>query len=648
MNMQWLDWTIVAGLLAFLTFMAVYTRRYTRSVADFLVANRTAGRYLLCVCDGMAALGAITIVMMFELYYEAGFPVAWWDMFRIMIIPTVLSLSGWVIYRFRETRALTLAQFFEMRYSKNFRVFSGLLIWFSGIVNFGIFPAVGARFFLNFLGIPETTLVYVTAMLILLAFSLFFTFMGGQIAVMVTDFIQGVFCNIMFVIIIIVVFSMFKWDQILEVLNNAPAGASMVHPFKVQNAENFNMAFYMILAFTASYGFLSWQGAQGYNAAARNAHEARMGKSLSVWRMLIQNLFMMVLPVCAYTFMKHPDFFTQSAAAKAVLASIQNNQIQKQVSTAVALRYFLPTGIMGGLVAVMIGAFISTHDTYLHSWGSIFVQDVILPFRKKPLKPDQHIRLLKWSIFGVAVFIFFFSLFFRQTEAIVMFFQITGVIFMGGAGTVIIGGLYWKRGTTAGAWAGMITGAVLGVGCIVLQQIHDVAPFDNRILAYIASKNGAILSFWASVAAIAMYIIFSLAGKKQSFNLDKMLHRGKYAVADDKTVVDKKPVSQFRALIGMGSDFNLKDKIVYLSMVIWTLALVILFIAVTVINLSTQIPDGWWITFWKWYIWISLVMGSLVTVWFTIGGIKDMKDMFKRLSAERIDEVDDGRVIDKN
>jgi SSS family solute:Na+ symporter len=646
--MQWLDWTIVAGLLAFLTFMAVYTRRYTRSVADFLVANRTAGRYLLCVCDGMAALGAITIVMMFELYYEAGFPVAWWDMFRIMIIPTVLSLSGWVIYRFRETRALTLAQFFEMRYSKNFRVFSGLLIWFSGIVNFGIFPAVGARFFLNFLGIPETTLVYVTAMLILLAFSLFFTFMGGQIAVMVTDFIQGVFCNIMFVIIIIVVFSMFKWDQILEVLNNAPAGASMVHPFKVQNAENFNMAFYMILAFTASYGFLSWQGAQGYNAAARNAHEARMGKSLSVWRMLIQNLFMMVLPVCAYTFMKHPDFFTQSAAAKAVLASIQNNQIQKQVSTAVALRYFLPTGIMGGLVAVMIGAFISTHDTYLHSWGSIFVQDVILPFRKKPLKPDQHIRLLKWSIFGVAVFIFFFSLFFRQTEAIVMFFQITGVIFMGGAGTVIIGGLYWKRGTTAGAWAGMITGAVLGVGCIVLQQIHDVAPFDNRILAYIASKNGAILSFWASVAAIAMYIIFSLAGKKQSFNLDKMLHRGKYAVADDKTVVDKKPVSQFRALIGMGSDFNLKDKIVYLSMVIWTLALVILFIAVTVINLSTQIPDGWWITFWKWYIWISLVMGSLVTVWFTIGGIKDMKDMFKRLSAERIDEVDDGRVIDKN
>jgi SSS family solute:Na+ symporter len=54
---------------------------------------------------------------------------------------------------------LTLAQFFELRYSRNFRVFSGILGWLSGIVNYGIFPAVSVRFFIYYCGIPESFVI---------------------------------------------------------------------------------------------------------------------------------------------------------------------------------------------------------------------------------------------------------------------------------------------------------------------------------------------------------------------------------------------------------------------------------------------------------------------------------------------------------
>ena len=124
-----------------------------------------------------------------------------------------IVLIPWVVYRYRETRVFTLAQFFELRYSKPFRVFAGLLGFGAGIVNFGIFPAVGAKFFIFFCGFPETFMLmgieissFVVIMLILLLVSLFFTFIGGQIAVIVTDFLQGVFCNVMFIIILILLF----------------------------------------------------------------------------------------------------------------------------------------------------------------------------------------------------------------------------------------------------------------------------------------------------------------------------------------------------------------------------------------------------------------------------------------------------------
>ena len=153
--MQWIDWTIVAGLVVFLAIVVQTTRKYNRSVADFLAANRCGGRYIVGAADGMAGMGAITIVSTFENYYAAGLAPIYWG---ALIIPLMLLLrmSGFIIYRFRSTRAFTMGQFFEMRYSRRFRIFAGFLAWLAGIVNFGVFPAVGANFFVTFSGLPET------------------------------------------------------------------------------------------------------------------------------------------------------------------------------------------------------------------------------------------------------------------------------------------------------------------------------------------------------------------------------------------------------------------------------------------------------------------------------------------------------------
>ena len=62
MNLHVIDWAIVIVIIGFMTGFAVVSRLYTKSVADFLAANRCAGRYLLTVAEGAAGLGAISIV----------------------------------------------------------------------------------------------------------------------------------------------------------------------------------------------------------------------------------------------------------------------------------------------------------------------------------------------------------------------------------------------------------------------------------------------------------------------------------------------------------------------------------------------------------------------------------------------------------
>ncbi|GAG32104.1 unnamed protein product, partial [marine sediment metagenome] len=116
--MHWIDWMIVIIPLLIVAYIGFKTRKYVKGVSDFLTAGRVAGRYVLAVAQGQAVLGLISLVAVFEVYYVAGFAYSFWDMISIPIT-MIMALTGYCIYRFRETRAMTMGQFFQMRYSKS-------------------------------------------------------------------------------------------------------------------------------------------------------------------------------------------------------------------------------------------------------------------------------------------------------------------------------------------------------------------------------------------------------------------------------------------------------------------------------------------------------------------------------------------------
>jgi hypothetical protein len=326
----------------------------------------------------------------------------------------------------------------------------------------------------------------------------------------------------------------------------------------------------------------------------------------------------------------------------------------------------------------------------LHSWGAIIVQDVVMPLRKRAFTPRQQLFWLRLVIVLVATYAFFFSLYFGQFTYILMFFALTGSVYLGGAGSVIIGGLYWKGGRTSGAWAAMVVGssiAVCGfffmnfwVGSIypwlnssagllnnVTAVVHGVSSYFEPIVLWRVTPdrffmNGVEIAFLTMVSSISAYVGFSLLSgmlhKDKDFNLDRMLHRGEFAregvhAKETSSDIEQPKASWWKRvylqLSGINEEFTRGDKIISWSVIIWSLGwgFGVSFLLVTIWNLISPWPDEYWV---RWFFISKLVVGSTIgiisTFWFAIGGTLDLRRMFKRLAEREVDDQDDGRVID--
>ncbi len=658
--MHTIDWLLLLVPTVVLSVIALRTRRHVKSVADFMTGGRVAGRYIVAVSDGVAGMGLITAIGMFEFYYSSGFAINHWAQIGSPIL-LIVTLTGFVIYRFRETRAMTLAQFFEIRYSRRFRILAGALCWVAGVLNYGIFPAVAGRFFVTFCGLPETFAVagtvvptFVPVMFVFLCVALTLVLVGGQLTTMVTDCVQGIMSYSLYVVIAIAVLLIFSWSQMSASLLDRPAGMSMLDPFDTSKLQDFNIAYVLIGVFGSVYTLMAWQGNSGYNAAAANAHEAKMGKMLGTWRAGAMYVMLILLAIAAYTYLHNPDFAEASAGVRATLDGMENQALAGQATVPLAVADFLPVGVVGAFLAVMMMLMVSTDTTYLHSWGTILVQDVVLPLRGKPFTPKQQLKLLRLTIVGIASFAFLFSWMYAQTTQIFMFMAFTGSLYLGGAGSVIIGGLYWKRATTAGAWASMLVGlAVAAVGFALEHQwtgfasLMKLATGDPLPGTWLAAEKFPLNGQWvwmiSMVGAIITFIAVSLLTSKVPFDMERMLHRGEYARADDHI---PRPPRTIKAFLGLDAAFTRGDRWLAAFVMIWSVFFFGVWLVVTLWNVVSPWPHEWWaLYFWINGILFGLLVGAITTVWFTWGGVRDLFRLFRDLETLQRDDADDGRVV---
>ena len=203
--MHWVDYLVCLPFLG-VAYLALYSRRYIRGVADYLAAGRVAGRYVICVGDMTANLSVIMLIALIEERYNTGFARVFWSGIAAPV-GMAIALSGYCIYRFRETRALSFGQFIEIRYNRALRVFASSLRTLTEMLSNAIGPAVTANFFIYFLGMPHTIdicgwslPIYPLMAAGILALALLLVLPGGRVSLLITDCIQGLMSYPIFLI----------------------------------------------------------------------------------------------------------------------------------------------------------------------------------------------------------------------------------------------------------------------------------------------------------------------------------------------------------------------------------------------------------------------------------------------------------------
>lgn len=739
-----IDWLIVIIPVAFILYMGYFSRRYIRDVVDFLSAGRLCGRYLICVADMVNALSILGLVAYAEIHYRTGFSLLFWDM---LIIPATIfmGLSGYCFYRFRETKAMSLGQFLEMRYNRSFRIFAAALRSISEILTNIIVPAIGARFFIYFLGLPNSVNIFGVEfdtfklmILLILIIAISIICMGGQLALVITDSIQGMFCYPLLVVFVIFVLCKFSWSQeVVPVMQDRVAGESFLNPTDIKNMRDFNLFYTFVVLFRMVITRAVWIG--GSASAAKTAHEQKMANLLGQWRGILSAIFYALVAVTIIVVLNHQKYAPEAkiirdditrnvacdvvkdpvmrdkiiAAATAIpeqrhqigvdkpLSDAENldtpylnaarevlphdesgNAIYKQFRTlfkqmmmAMTMRKMLPPVMMGLFCLLLILAMISTDDSRIYSSAQTISQDVVLPLIKKDITPKQHMWMIRVVSILVGVAFFFGSSYMSQLDYIVLYTSIMISIWGSGAGPVMVFGLYSRFGTSAGAFASVISGMILGGGGMLVKRNwadhvypflakHDWAEPLGRFLEAISKPfnpyikwqmtpvdfpiNSYEITFISICVSMLLYVVVSKLTCRTPFNLERMLHRGKYSLdGENKTTTQWSWRTIFIKLVGITPAYTKGDKVIAWALFFYSMiySFILTFVGVLIWNAFSPWPIRWWGNYF--FITLLVVPGIVAVItafWYGIGGFIDLLHLFRDLKERVINPLDNGRV----
>jgi SSS family solute:Na+ symporter len=490
-NFSTLDWVIVILYLAISLLIGVFVKRYAVSMTSYIGAGRRVGPWLGIATMTGTELGLITVMYSAEKGFKGGFAA-----FHIAIIAgfvtLCIGLTGFVVVPLRKLRVLTIPEYYEKRFDRRTRILGGVILAFGGILNMGLFLKVGSMFIVAITGLPADGLALPLVMTALLALVLVYTVLGGMVSVIITDYIQ--FVVLSFGILLTTGLAIYKlgWNNIFDTVSLEMGDAG----FNPLAEGTFGPSYVLWMTVTGFIGCAVWPTAVARALSMESTHAVKQQYTWSSISFTIRFLIPYFWGICALVF-----FATAAQDLQPLFAESEDGtppDLPALYAMPLFLGRLLPAGLIGLVSAAMIAAFMSTHDSYLLCWSSVITQDVVAPLRREPMTSQQRIKLTRVLIVAIGIFVWAWGLFYDGGDDIWDYMAITGAIYFTGAIPLLVGGIYWRRGSCVGAKLSLIAGCTAVVGLeplrVGVQNALGLADFTSAHVG-LATVSASTLAF---------------------------------------------------------------------------------------------------------------------------------------------------------
>lgn len=475
-NFSFIDGSIV-GLYILGTMIAgIMVRKYVGKVEQFLLAGREMNVYLGIASLAATEFGVVTCMYTAQNGYELGFSGATPGIIMALSM-LIVGYTGFCIKPLRNSGVITIPELFQKKFGQKVRWAAGVVIVLGGLLNMGVFLRTGGEFLVMVTGLNIHYLEL--AMTMLLVAVAIYTILGGMLSVLVTDFLQFIVMSLGLILVTILILVQVGWDTLTTTVSNH-YGAGGFNPFVHPKMGWQYVLFNIFLNFSV---VLTWQTIISRLLAAKDSKTGSkiyQGTSFFfVARFLIPGIW----GIAALSVLG-----TDISGGSSLYAMPQ------------LLNKIVPIGLMGVLVAAMLAADMSTDSSYMLTWGSVIYNDILAPFRKTKWSEKKGLFWNRTIVALIGVFLLFYGLWYPLKGDLWTYLGVTGTIYQASISTLLIAACYWKKANNWGATAAIITGAVIPISFLVIEQLpytasfaKSVGPYYSGIAAYLGSGLAMIL-----------------------------------------------------------------------------------------------------------------------------------------------------------
>lgn len=444
-------WFVIAivAYLALMLGIGWWSYRNTKKYDDYMLAGRNLGPFVAALSAGasdmsgwllMGLPGALFVTGASGLWIAIGLLIGCWANWK------------WIAPRLRAYtevagNSITLPSFFERRIRDDkhlLRMLSSLVIivFFTFYVSSGM--VAGGKYFESTFGGD-----YLTGMVIIGAVTVLYTFVGGFLAVSLTDAVQGM---LMFFALLIVPIaaalylndpaSMFTWA------NHHDYGP---YTDGVGNPHFFSMIHGV--TFAGVIGAMAW--GLGYFGqphiivrfmALRSPAEAKSGRRIGVAWMFI------CIAGAAATALVATAFFGQTGF------SVTDQESFETIFLDMGRILFHPL-ISGLILTAVLAAIMSTMSSQLLVSSSALIEDLYRVVAKKQISDRRLMIASRGAVIGVALVAMALAV--HPSDSILALVGFAWAGFGSAFGPLVVACLWWPRLTKQGAMAGLVVGAVV-------------------------------------------------------------------------------------------------------------------------------------------------------------------------------------------